>query len=124
MCESDDDDGGGGDIKVHGLTDSIAIMTKWYKKYTRGGEFKPRGSSNPFVKKPEMIKPFVDASKRKAKAICYNCENHGYFASECRSKAVKNRPVEKELVAYYKAKYLEAIGKGKKARGFIAEKTD
>ncbi|KAI3681562.1 hypothetical protein L6452_36362 [Arctium lappa] len=38
-------------------------------------------------------------------------------------KPVKNISTEKE-VAYYKAKYHEAIGKGKKARGFIAEKVD
>ncbi|KVI03369.1 hypothetical protein Ccrd_018332 [Cynara cardunculus var. scolymus] len=54
--------------------------------YTRGGGFKPNGSSDPFMKKQDMIKPYVDASKEKAKAICNNYQKSRHFASECGSK--------------------------------------
>ncbi|XP_024974698.1 uncharacterized protein LOC112512787 [Cynara cardunculus var. scolymus] len=92
--EGDDDDG---DLELQGVTDFISLMTKIYRMYTRGGGFKPNGSSDPFMKKQDMIKPYVDASKEKAKAICNNYQKSRHFASECGSK-----PVKKQYV-YYKA---------------------
>ena len=49
-------------------------------------------------KKLEIIKPFVDALKGKAKAICYIYENPRHFASKCISKPINHKSAENKLL--------------------------